>query len=155
MGFLILVRRHLYVESGPCTLRRSGSTSKSANKFAQSSWKLALIIQVTIASEWHCEFRPNAHTACLVQIWWFQLKSVMSYRADKLKFADAGQMDRQTDTGYDNTRTAWKARGKNYDLYLPVQSLIVIKQFKYSASLNTNYRITCQSHQKVQCNYSN
>ena len=26
--------------------------------------------------------------ACLVQIWWFQLKSVMSYHADKVKFTD-------------------------------------------------------------------
>ena len=30
--------------------------------------------------------------ACLVQIWWSQLKSVTSYRADKVKFTD-----RQTD----------------------------------------------------------
>ena len=30
--------------------------------------------------------------ACLVQIWWFQLKSVMSYHADKVKFTD-GQTD--------------------------------------------------------------
>ena len=50
--------------------------------------------------------------ACLVQIWWFQLKSVMSYRADKVKFMD-GQTDRQTDTGNNNTPSAWKAKGKN------------------------------------------
>ena len=36
-----------------------------------------------------------SHDACLVQIWWFQLKSVMSYRADKVKFTD-GRTDRQT-----------------------------------------------------------
>ena len=33
--------------------------------------------------------------ACLVQIWWFQLKSVTSYRADKVKFMD-GRTDGQT-----------------------------------------------------------
>ena len=33
-----------------------------------------------------------SHDACLVLIWWFQLKSVKSYRADKVKFTD-----RQTD----------------------------------------------------------
>ena len=30
------------------------------------------------------QYQPRvSHDACLVQIWWFQLKSVMSYRADK------------------------------------------------------------------------
>ena len=33
--------------------------------------------------------------ACLVQIWWFQLKSVTSYQADKQKFTD-GRADGQT-----------------------------------------------------------
>ena len=35
----------------------------------------------------------------------------MSYRADKVKFMD-GQTDRQTDTGNNNTPSAWKAKGK-------------------------------------------
>ena len=55
----------------------------------------------------HWEY-PRMHV--LVQIWWFQLKSVMSYRADKVKFMD-GQTDRQTDTGNNNTPSAWKAKG--------------------------------------------
>ena len=29
-----------------------------------------------------------SHDACLVQLWRFQLKSVKSYRADKVKFTD-------------------------------------------------------------------
>ena len=56
-----------------------------------------------------------SHDACLVQIWWFQLKSVTSYRADKLKFTDRQthrQMDRRADAGNDNTPSAWKARGQ-------------------------------------------
>ena len=36
------------------------------------------------------------HDACLVQIWWFQLKSVTRYRADKVKFTDRGT-DGRTD----------------------------------------------------------
>ena len=37
---------------------------------------------------------PDAY---LGQIWWYQLKSVMNYHADKVKFTDSrmGQMDRQ------------------------------------------------------------
>ena len=34
-----------------------------------------------------------SHDACLVQIWWFQLKSVRSCRADKLKFTSDGRTD--------------------------------------------------------------
>ena len=55
-----------------------------------------------------------SHDACLVQIWWFQLKSVRSYRADKVKFTD-GQMDAQTerwtDACNDKTSLTWKAKG--------------------------------------------
>ena len=55
-----------------------------------------------------------SHDACLVQIWWLQLKSVTSYRADKVKFMDGqteGRTDRATDTGNDNTPSVWKAKG--------------------------------------------
>ena len=38
-----------------------------------------------------------SHDACLVQIWWFQLKSVTSYRVGKVKFTDR-RTDRWTDT---------------------------------------------------------
>ena len=41
--------------------------------------------------------------------WWFKLKSVTSYRADKVKFTDR-QVDGQTDGGNDNTPSAWNAR---------------------------------------------
>ena len=51
-----------------------------------------------------------SHVACLMQIWWYQLKSVMSYRADKVKFIDR-RTDRWTDAGNDNTPSASKAKG--------------------------------------------
>ena len=40
-----------------------------------------------------------SYDTCLVQIWWFQLISVMSYQADKVKFTELtyGQTDRQTE----------------------------------------------------------
>ena len=42
-------------------------------------------------------YQPTvSHDACLVHIWWFQLKYVTSYRADKVKFTD-GQTDGRTD----------------------------------------------------------
>ena len=47
---------------------------------------------------------------CLVQIWWFQLKSVRSYDADKVKLTDR-RMDRQTDEGNDNTPSPWMVKG--------------------------------------------
>ena len=46
---------------------------------------------------WRVIVRTNRNPdACLGQIWWFQLKPVTSYRADKVKFTD-GRMDGQTD----------------------------------------------------------
>ena len=47
------------------------------------------------------QYQPRvSYDACLVQIWGFQLKSVTSYRAEKVKFTDRqtdGRTDRQTD----------------------------------------------------------
>ena len=43
------------------------------------------------------QYQPRiSYDACLVQIWWIHLKSVTSYRADKVKFTDR-QADGQTD----------------------------------------------------------
>ena len=43
------------------------------------------------------QYQPRvSHDSCLIQIWWFQLKSVTSYHADKVKFTD-GRMDRRMD----------------------------------------------------------
>ena len=39
-----------------------------------------------------------SHDACLVQIWWFQVKFVTSDRADKVKFTDR-QTDGRTERG--------------------------------------------------------
>ena len=44
--------------------------------------------------------------ACLVQIWWFQLKFMASYHADKVKFTDG-----RTDPRNGNTPSAWKFKG--------------------------------------------
>ena len=60
-----------------------------------------------------------SHGACLVQIWWFQLKSVRTYRVDKVKFTDGqtdGRPDRWTNAGNDNTHSTQKAKGKNSNL---------------------------------------
>ena len=42
---------------------------------------------------------------CLLQIWWFQLKFVMSYRTDKVKFTDR-RTDRRTDRWTDGQTQA-------------------------------------------------
>ena len=70
--------------------------------------KMTLKIKV---NDLHFQYQPRvSQDACLVQIWWFQLKFVRSYRADKVKFTDR-QTDRRTDAGNDNTPSAWKAEG--------------------------------------------
>ena len=57
------------------------------------------------------QYQPRvSHDACLVHIWWFQLKFMTNYRADKVKFTD-GRTDRRTDAGNDKTPSAWKAKG--------------------------------------------
>ena len=58
--------------------------------------KMTLKVKV---NDLHFLYQPRvSQDACLEQIWWFQLKTVMSYRADKVKFTD-GRIDRQTDAG--------------------------------------------------------
>ena len=55
--------------------------------------KMTLLVKV---NDPYFQYQPRvSHDACLVQIWWFQLKSVMSYHADKVKFMDR-RTDRQT-----------------------------------------------------------
>ena len=57
------------------------------------------------------------HEACLVPIWWFQLKSVTSYHAEKVKFMD-GQADGRTggrvDAGNYNTPFGLKGQGEKW-----------------------------------------
>ena len=67
----------------------------------------------------HFQYQPRvSQDASLVQIVWFQLKPVTSYRADKVKFTDE-QTDRQTDrgtdrrTGNDNTIRPERPRVKS------------------------------------------
>ena len=49
------------------------------------------------------QYQPRVlQDACMEQIWWFQLKPVTSYRADKVKFTDRW-MDRRTGAGNNNT----------------------------------------------------
>ena len=57
--------------------------------------KMTLKVKV---NDLHFQYQPRvSHDACLVVwIWWFHLKFVMSYRADKVKFTDR-RMDRRTD----------------------------------------------------------
>ena len=53
-------------------------------------------LKVTV-NDLHFQYQPQvSHDACFVQIWWFKLKSVTSYRANKEKFSD-GRTTRQTD----------------------------------------------------------
>ena len=66
--------------------------------------KITLKVKV---SDPYFQYQPRIyHNACLVQIWWFQLKSVTSYRTDKVKFRD-----RWTDGSKGNTPSTWKVKG--------------------------------------------
>ena len=83
--------------------------------------KINLKVKVNDLS-FQCQPRVSLD-ACLEQIWWFQLKPVMSYRADKIKFTDGrtdGQTHRRTDAGNDNTPSAWKAKGQKLTYHLMI-----------------------------------
>ena len=66
------------------------------------------------------QYHPRiSHDACLVPIWWFQLKSVTSYRADMVKFTD-GRTDRRTDGQMQATTIRLRPerpKGKNHCWY--------------------------------------
>ena len=59
--------------------------------------KMTLNIKV---NDPYFQYQPRvSHNACLVQIWWFRLKYVTSYRAHKVKFTEGrtdGQMQATT-----------------------------------------------------------
>ena len=74
-------------------------TSYRADKpnFVEFWVKMAKITLKVKVNDLNFQYQPRVfHDACLVQIWWFQLKCVMSYRADKVKFTDR-QTNRRTD----------------------------------------------------------
>ena len=61
----------------------------------------------------HFQYQVKAsQDACFMEIWWFQHTFVRSYRAydKKVKCMDR-QTDRWTDTGNDNTPSAWNDNG--------------------------------------------
>ena len=58
----------------------------------------------------HFQYQLTVQNTCLVQIWWFHLKSVSSYSADKVKFTD-GRAEWRTAAGNDRTFSAWKVKG--------------------------------------------
>ena len=70
--------------------------------------KMTLKVKVHDLHFWY-QLRVS-HDTCLVQIWWFQLKFVVSYRADKVKFMD-GWKDGGTDAGNDNNLSASEVKG--------------------------------------------
>ena len=88
-------------------------TSYRADKsnFLEFWVKMAKMTLKVKVNDPYFRYQPRvSHDACLAQIWWFQLKSVTSYRANKVKFTDR-QTDRRTDTCNDNTPSAWKGKG--------------------------------------------
>ena len=86
--------------------RKSQVSKNSESKIA----KLTLKFKV---NDSHFQYQLRvSHDAWFMQIWWFQLKSVTGYRAEKVKFTDR-QTDGQTH-GNDNTPSAWKAKGEKH-----------------------------------------
>ena len=81
-------------------------TSYCADKpnFLEFWVKMAKMTLKVKVNDPYFQYQPRvSHDACLVHIWWFQLKSVTSYRADKVKFTD-GRRDRGTDGRTDRRR---------------------------------------------------
>ena len=59
-------------------------------EFCVKMAKMTLMVKI---NDLHFQYQPRvSQDACLEQIWWFRLKPVMTYHAEKVKFTD-GQMD--------------------------------------------------------------
>ena len=82
-------------------------------KFLEFWVKMAKMTLKVKVNDLHFQYQLRvSQDACLKQIWWFQLKFVTSYLADKVKFTEGWkdrQTDRRTDADNDNTPLAWKA----------------------------------------------
>ena len=77
-------------------------TSYHADKpnFLEFWVKMAKMTLKVKANDPYFQYQPRvSHDAYLVQIWLFHLKSVTSYRADKVNFMD-GRMDRRRQRQY-------------------------------------------------------
>ena len=88
-------------------------TSFRADKpnFLESLVKMAKMTLKVMVNHLCFQYQLSvSQDACLVQIWWFQLKSVTSYLADKVKFTDR-RVDGRRDTGNDKTTSTWKVKG--------------------------------------------
>ena len=88
---------------------------------------MTLKVQV---NDLHFQYQPRvSQDTCLEQIWWFQIKPVTSYRADKVKFTD-GRTDRQTDGQTQATTIPLRperTRGKTrYTMLYSAQPLLAI-----------------------------
>ena len=67
----------------------SRGLSRGQAKFPRILSQMSKMTLKVKLNDIHFQYQPRvSQHACLVQIWWFQLKFVTSYRADKVKFTD-------------------------------------------------------------------
>ena len=83
-------------------------------KFRVKMAKMSLMVNVN-DPHFQCQLRVS-HDACLVHIWWFQLQSVMCYRADMVKFTDR-HPDGRTDGREDG-----RPKGQTQATTIPLRS---------------------------------
>ena len=82
-------RMHVWSKFGDSSLKSMTSYRADKPNFLEFWVKMAKMTLKVKANHLHFQYQPRvSQDACLVQIWWFQLKSVTSYRADKVKFTD-------------------------------------------------------------------
>ena len=75
-----------------------GTLRADKPNFLEFWLKMAQMTLKVKVNDLHFHYQPRvSQDACLVQIWWFQLKFLTSYRADKVKFTDR-RTDGQTQT---------------------------------------------------------
>ena len=92
--------------------------SRGQSNFLEFWVKMAKMTLKVKVNDPYFQYQPRVSlNVSLVQIWWFRLKSVTSYRADRVKFTDG--TDRRTDAGNDNTPSALGQLGVKKSTYNP------------------------------------
>ena len=99
------------------------------SNFVEFWVKMAKMILKVMVNDPYFQYQLRiSHDSCLVQIWWFQLKSMTSYRADNVKLTDGwtvGRTDGQTQETTVPLRPE-KPWGKNHKIKLRQTSMVYV-----------------------------
>ena len=125
-------KMHIWCKFGGSSSNTLQVITHKKTNFLEFLVKMAKLTLKIIVNDPHFQYQLTvSQRACMVQIWCFQLKSVTSHHGRGRQ----GKVYGRTDTGNDNTPSAWKSKGlKKSFTCCPIQQTVSYDHLSEKAS---------------------